>query len=114
MASVGKKRQKSTNGDTTLDKRSIVELIKVVFKEECLKQQLNVSKVISNNLTLRNKKLESLEKRSEKKSIEFTETVLKSKVSKVEHNFCELRGKVTKVEEDLIYMNDHVEDTECF
>ena len=49
-----------------------------------------------------------------KKSIEFTENVLKSKVSKVEHNFCELRGKVTKVEEDLIYMNDHVEDTECF
>ena len=67
MASVGKKRQKSTNGDTTLDKRSIVELIKVVFKEECLKQQPNVSKVIRNNLTLRNKKLESLEKRFEKK-----------------------------------------------
>ena len=67
MASVGKKRQKSTNGDTTLDKRSIVELMKVVFKEECLKQQPNVSKVIRNNLTLRNKKLESLEKRFEKK-----------------------------------------------
>ena len=38
MASVGKKRQESTNENTTLDKRSIVELIKVVFKEECLKQ----------------------------------------------------------------------------
>ena len=52
-----------------------------------------------------------VQRRNLKKSIEFTENVLKSKVSKVEHNFCKLRGKVTKVEEDLTYMNDHVEDT---
>lgn len=55
-----------------------------------------------------------VQRRDLKKSIEFTENVLKSKVSKVENNFYELRGKVTKVEEDLIYMNNHVKDTECF
>ena len=34
MASVGKKLQKSTNGNITLDKESIVKLIKAVFEKE--------------------------------------------------------------------------------
>ena len=34
VASVGKKLQKSTNGNTTWDQESIVKLIKAVFKEE--------------------------------------------------------------------------------
>ena len=38
VASVGKKRQKSTNGNTTLDKESIFKLIKAVFKEEFERQ----------------------------------------------------------------------------
>ena len=37
MVSGGKKLQKSINGITTLDKESIVELIKAVFKEEISK-----------------------------------------------------------------------------
>ena len=97
MASVGKKRQKSTNGNTTLDKRSIVQLIKIVFKEECLKQQLNVSKVISNNLTLRNKKLESLEKRSEKKVSSLLKMFSKVKFRKLNTTFASLEGKLQKL-----------------
>ena len=97
MASVGKKRQKSTNGNTTLDKRSIVQLIKIVFKEECLKQQLNVSKVISNNLTLRNKKLESLEKRSEKKVSSLLKLFSKVKFRKLNTTFASLEGKLQKL-----------------
>ena len=97
MASVGKKRQKSTNGNTTLDKRSIVQLIKIVFKEECLKQQLNVSKVISNNLTLRNKKLESLEKRSEKKVSSLLKMFSKVKFRKLKTTFTSLEGKLQKL-----------------
>ena len=88
MASAGKKIQKSTNGNSTLDKKRIVELIKAVFKEEFLKQQLDISKVISNSLTII--KQEIGKRREEindlKKSIEFTENVLKNKVSKVEQN----------------------------
>ena len=42
MASDRKKLQKSTNGNTKLDKKSIVELMKVVFKEEFLKQQQDI------------------------------------------------------------------------
>ena len=38
VASVGKKRQKSTNGNTTLDKESIFKLIKALFKEEFERQ----------------------------------------------------------------------------
>ena len=38
-----------------------------------------------------------------KKSIEFAESVLKNKISKVEPDFCELKGKITRVEEDLKY-----------
>ena len=42
MASGGKKLQKSTNGNTTLDKDSIVELTKEVFQEEFQKQQQDI------------------------------------------------------------------------
>ena len=54
MVSVGKKLQKSTNGNTTLNKESIVGLIKAVFFliKEFQKQQQEISKVISNNLTI--------------------------------------------------------------
>ena len=52
MASVGKKLQKSTNGNTTLDKESIVELIKAMSKKEFLKQQQDTSKIINTNLII--------------------------------------------------------------
>ena len=46
MTSNGKKLQKSVSGNTTLDKESIVELMKTVFEEESAKQQQQISKVI--------------------------------------------------------------------
>ena len=54
MVSVGKKLQKSTNGNTTLNKENIVGLIKAVFFliKEFQKQQQEISKVISNNRTI--------------------------------------------------------------
>ena len=42
VTSVGKKLEKRTNGNTTVDKESIVELIKAVFKEEFQKQQHDI------------------------------------------------------------------------
>ena len=88
MASAGKKIRKSTNGNSTLDKKRIVELIKAVFKEEFLKQQLDISKVISNSLTITKQEIGKLREEINdlKKSIEFTKNVLKNKVSKVEQN----------------------------
>ena len=50
MTSNGKKLQKSTSGNTALDKESIVELMKTVFEEEFAKQQQQISKFIENNL----------------------------------------------------------------
>ena len=42
VTSVGKKLEKRTNGNTTVDKEGIVELIKAVFKEEFQKQQHDI------------------------------------------------------------------------
>ena len=42
VTQVGKKLEKRTNGNTTVDKESIVELIKAVFKEEFQKQQHDI------------------------------------------------------------------------
>ena len=42
VTSVGKKLEKRTNGNTAVDKESIVELIKAVFKEEFQKQQHDI------------------------------------------------------------------------
>ena len=52
MTSNGKKLQKSTSGNTALDKESIVELMKTVFEEEFAKQQQQISKIIENNLVI--------------------------------------------------------------
>ena len=52
MTSNGKKLQKSASGNTTLDKESIVQLMKTVFEEEFAKQQQQISKIIENNLVI--------------------------------------------------------------
>ena len=46
------KLQKSTSGNTALDKESIVELTKTVFEEEFAKQQQQTSKITENNLVI--------------------------------------------------------------
>ena len=46
MTSNGKKLQKSARGRTALDKESISELMKTVFKEEFAKQQQQTSKLL--------------------------------------------------------------------
>ena len=107
-------KPENTNGNTTLDKEIIVELIKAVFKGEFQKQQKDISKIISNNLTIAKQETGKIieENNNPKKSIEFTENVLEHKVSKVKRNFCKLKKKVTKVEEDLTYVNDLIGDRE--
>ena len=107
-------KPENTNGNTTLDKEIIVELIKAVFKGEFQKQQKDISKIISNNLTIAKQETGKIieENNNPKKSIEFTENVLEHKVSKVKKNFCKLKKKVTKVEEDLTYVNDLIGDRE--
>ena len=114
MASFGKKPQKSTNGNTTLDKESIFELIKAMFKEEFQKQRQDISKIIGNNLTITKQKIGKLREviNDLKKKYRVYEIVLEDKVSKNEQNFCKLKREVTKVGEDLTYMNNHIEDTE--
>ena len=52
MTSNWKKIQKSASGKTAVDKESIVELMKTVFEEEFPKQQLQISKIIQNNLVI--------------------------------------------------------------
>ena len=107
-------KPENTNGNTTLDKEIIVELIKAVFKGEFQKQQKDISKIISNNLTIAKQETGKIieENNNPKKGIEFTENVLEHKVSKVKKNFCKLKKKVTKVEEDLTYVNDLIGDRE--
>ena len=51
MTSNGKKLQKSASWNTTLDKESIVKLMKTVF-EEFAKQQQQISTIIENNLVI--------------------------------------------------------------
>ena len=45
VTSVGKKLEKRTNVNKTVDKESFAELIKAVFKEEFQKQQQDISKI---------------------------------------------------------------------
>ena len=101
MTSNGKKLQKSASGNTTLDKESIAELMKTVFEEEFAKQPQQISNIFENNLVITKQEVGKLREEINdlKKSIEFTENVLKKKVAKVEQNVCELQGKFKKVEE---------------
>ena len=111
MTSNGKKLQKSANGNTALDKESIVELMKTVFEEEFANQQQQISKIIENNLVITKQEIGKLQEEinDSKKSIEFTENVLEEKN---EQNVGELQGKFEKVEEDVAYMNDYIENAE--
>ena len=63
MTSNGRKLQKSANGNTALDKESIVELMKTVFEEEFAKQQQQISKIIENNLVITKQEIGNYEKR---------------------------------------------------
>ena len=69
MTSNGKMLQKKASGNTALDKESIVELMKTVFKEEFAKQQQQISKIIENNLVITKQEIGKLQgdKRFEKK-----------------------------------------------
>ena len=98
MTSNGRKLQKSANGNTALDKESIVELMKTVFEEEFAKQQQQISKIIENNLVITKQEIGNLreEINNLKKSIEFTKNVLEEKVAKVEQNVCKLQRKFKK------------------
>ena len=97
MTSNGKKLQKNTNGNTTLDKESIVELMKTTFEGEFAKQQQQISKIIENNLVITKQEIGKLREEINdlKKSIEFTENVLEEKVAKVEQNVCGTRKTAT-------------------
>ena len=98
----------------SVDKESILELMKTVFEEEFAIQQQQISQIIENNLVITKQAIGKLQEEIKdlKKSIEFTENVLEEKFAKVEQNVCELQGKFKKVQEDVTCMNDYIEDVE--
>ena len=65
-----------------LDKEKITKLIKVVFDEEFKKQEVDITKIISSNFTLRIKETKSLKQdvNDLKESKEFTQNDLKKKL----------------------------------
>ena len=99
MISNGKKLHKSAGGNTTLDKESIVELMKTVFEEEFAKQQQQISKIIENNLVITKQEIGKLQEEINdlKKSIEFTENVLEEKVAKLSRTFASCKKNLRKL-----------------
>ena len=93
MISNGKKLQKSSSGNTALDKESIGDLMKTVIEEEFAKQQQQISKIIENNLVITKQEIGKLREEINdlKKSIEFTENVLEEKFS------CKILRKLRKM-----------------
>ena len=85
--SVRKKLQKDTNGNTTLDKESFIELIKAAFMEEFEKQQKEISKIISNIVIITKQETGKLryEINEVKKSI--IKIFVKSKYQKLNRTF---------------------------
>lgn len=85
--SVRKKLQKDTNGNTTLDKESFIELIKAAFMEEFEKQQQEISKIISNIVIITKQETGKLryEINEVKKSI--IKIFVKSKYQKLNRTF---------------------------
>ena len=103
IALVRQKLQKITNGNTTLDKESNAELIKAAFKE-FHKQQEDISKISSNNLTitkLGNEKLRKEINNLKKKVSSFLEMFSTIKFQKLNSTFASLKGKLRKLRKIL-------------
>ena len=70
---------------TSLVEEKITKIIKDVFKEEFKKQEVNITKIISSNFTLKMKEIKSLkhEVNDLKESKEFTQNDLEGKADDV-------------------------------
>ena len=100
MTSNGKKLQKSASGNTTLDKESIVELMKTVFEEEFAKQQQQISKITENNLVILeagNWKATRRDKRFEKKVLNLLKMFLRRKLQKLSRTFASYKENLRKL-----------------
>ena len=66
----------ATRPKISLDQEKITKLIKDVFKEEFKKQEVNITNIISSNLTMKEIKSLKQEVNDLKESIEFTQNDL--------------------------------------
>ena len=77
-----------TRPKISLDEEKITKPVKEIFEEEFKKQEVNITKSISNNFTLTMKEIKSLKQEVNdlKESIEITQNDLGKKVADVEKN----------------------------
>lgn len=85
--SVRKKLQKDTNGNTTLDKESIIELIKAAFMEEFEKQQQEISKIIRNIVIITKQETGKLRDEINEVKKSITKIFVRSKCQKLNRTF---------------------------
>ena len=85
--SVKKKLQKDSNGNTTLDKESFIELIKAAFMEEFKKQQQEISKIIRNIVIITKQEIGKLRDEINKVKKSIIKILVRSKCQKLNRAF---------------------------
>ena len=100
-----------TRPKISLDEEKITKPVKEIFEEEFKKQEVNITKSISNNFTLRMKEIKSLKQEVNdlKESIEITQNDLGKKVADVEKKISTFEIKMDEMYDHQIephYVND--------
>ena len=100
-----------TRPKISLDEEKITKPVKEIFEEEFKKQEVNITKSISNNFTLTMKEIKSLKQEVNdlKESIEITQNDLGKKVADVEKKISTFEIKMDEMYDHQIephYVND--------
>ena len=100
-----------TRPKISLDEEKITKPVKEIFEEEFKKQEVNITKSISNNFTLTMKEIKSLKQEVNdlKESIEITQNDLGKKVADVEKKISTFEIKMDEMCDYQIephYVND--------
>ena len=100
-----------TRPKISLDEEKITKPVKEIFEEEFKKQEVNITKSISNNFTLTMKEIKSLKQEVNdlKESIEITQNDLGKKVADVEKKISTFEIKMDEMYDYQIephYVND--------
>ena len=100
-----------TRPKISLDEEKITKPVKEIFEEEFKKQEVNITKSISNNFTLTMKEIKSLKQEVNdlKESIEITQNDLGKKVADVEKKISTFEIKMDEMCDHQIephYVND--------
>ena len=87
-----------TRPKISLDEEKITKPVKEIFEEELKKQEVNITKIISNNFTLTVKEIKSLKQEVNdlKESIELTQNDLGEKVADREKRSPRLKSRWMK------------------